>query len=47
MIEKCRNEGLLIISAGEKVLRLAPPLTIEYKEMEKAVEIIERALNDA
>jgi acetylornithine aminotransferase len=40
LIEACRGRGLLLISAGEKVLRLAPPLIITPKTARRAAAII-------
>ncbi|WP_332689290.1 acetylornithine transaminase [Halalkalibacter lacteus] len=40
IIEACREKGLLVLSAGPKVLRLLPPLIVTKSEIEKAVEII-------
>lgn len=40
-----RNKGLLLISAGENVLRLAPPLIITQEQIDTAVGIIEECLH--
>ena len=44
IVDRCRDTGLLVLSAGEKVLRLAPPLIVESRDAARALEIIERAL---
>jgi len=44
VIDRCRDEGVLFISAGTNVLRLAPPLIIERAQLEQALEVLERAL---
>lgn len=44
LITAARQEGLLIINAGENVLRLAPPLIISHEEIDEAVQIIDRIL---
>lgn len=44
VVERCRRDGVLVITAGEKVLRLAPPLVIEQSELDEGLEVIERAL---
>jgi len=44
IVDRCRDAGLLVLSAGEKVLRLAPPLIVESRDAARALEIIERAL---
>lgn len=41
ILEACRQEGLLVLSAGEKVLRLLPPLTLKNKEMDQGLDILE------
>ncbi|WP_131039684.1 aspartate aminotransferase family protein, partial [Clostridioides difficile] len=38
--EKARKKGLLILTAGKNVLRFLPPLTISYKEIDEALEIL-------
>ena len=40
------KNGLLTILAGENITRLAPPLNITYKEVDKAVNVIEKVLRD-
>lgn len=44
IVEQCRNEGVLVITAGEKTLRLAPPLVIEQDELDSGLAVIERAI---
>lgn len=39
----CLDEGLLVLTAKEK-LRLLPPLTITYEEIDKGIEIIKKVL---
>ena len=41
IVDGCREAGLLVLSAGDKVLRLAPPLIIESADCERGLEIIE------
>src|SRR5699024_7618767 len=43
-VQALLNEGLLVLSAGTNVIRLLPPLTINYKEIDKAVELITTTL---
>ena len=43
--KKCLENGLLVLTAKEK-LRLLPPLTISYEEIDKGLEIITRLLNE-
>ena len=42
VITRAQAEGLLIISAGEKVLRLVPPLVIEEKDIDKMKNILDK-----
>ncbi|HEY9684468.1 MAG TPA: aspartate aminotransferase family protein [Oculatellaceae cyanobacterium] len=43
IINACIEAGLLLIGAGEKVVRILPPLTVTVEEIDAAVEIFERA----
>lgn len=45
IMASARDQGLLVINAGENVLRLAPPLIIGEEEINRAVAIIDSALN--
>ena len=40
-----RRGGLLLVQAGSNVIRLLPPLTVTYEEIDKAVEIISTILH--
>jgi acetylornithine/N-succinyldiaminopimelate aminotransferase len=42
VIEKCRERGVLVIKAKQKV-RLLPALNIEAEQLEKAIKIIKEA----
>jgi acetylornithine/succinyldiaminopimelate/putrescine aminotransferase len=44
LLAKARDKGLMIISAGENVLRLAPPLTTNRSEIDEAVAVIEEII---
>jgi acetylornithine/N-succinyldiaminopimelate aminotransferase len=44
IVDACRDAGLLVLSAGEKVLRLTPPLIVEESHCDRALEIIGAAL---
>ncbi|PYO23037.1 MAG: acetylornithine transaminase [Candidatus Rokuibacteriota bacterium] len=44
ILDACRNAGLLVLSAGENVLRLVPPLIIEEDHCDRALEIVDTAL---
>jgi acetylornithine/N-succinyldiaminopimelate aminotransferase len=44
VVDACREAGLLVLSAGEQVLRLAPPLIVEERECDQALGVIDGAL---
>jgi predicted acetylornithine/succinylornithine family transaminase len=44
LVDACREAGLLVLSAGERVLRLTPPLIVGEPECDHALEIIDRVL---
>ena len=44
LVDGCRDAGLLVLSAGEKVLRLTPPLVVGEAECDRALEILDRVL---
>jgi acetylornithine/N-succinyldiaminopimelate aminotransferase len=43
--QKCLEEGLLINCTQETVLRIMPPMTVNKKEIDKAVSILDRVLS--
>jgi acetylornithine/succinyldiaminopimelate/putrescine aminotransferase len=45
VIADARERGLLVINAGDNVLRLAPPLIVEPQHIDQAVHILAHALN--
>ena len=47
VVDAAREEGLLVISAGADVVRLAPALTVSEEQIEEALPILERALQRA
>jgi acetylornithine/succinyldiaminopimelate/putrescine aminotransferase len=47
IVDACREAGLLVLSAGEQVLRLAPPLIVDERECDRALAIIDGALGTA
>jgi acetylornithine/N-succinyldiaminopimelate aminotransferase len=47
VVDACREAGLLVLSAGERVLRLAPPLIAEERDCDRALAIIATALGRA
>jgi acetylornithine aminotransferase len=44
LVDACREAGLLVLSAGEQVLRLAPPLIVDERDCDRALGIIDGAL---
>lgn len=45
LVDACRDLGLLILTAGKgDVVRLVPPLIVTEQELERAAEILARAL---
>ena len=44
VVEGCREAGLLVLTAGERVLRLAPPLIVEPADCERALAVLAEAL---
>ena len=44
LIEMCRQEKLLLVPGASNTLRILPPLTITFKEIEEATIRLERAL---
>jgi len=47
VLDACREQGLLVLSAGEKVVRLVPPLIVESADIRRAVEILKTVLAKA
>jgi len=44
LVDFCRDSGLLVLTAGERVLRLAPALVVGEAECERALALLESAL---
>jgi len=44
VVNRCRDNGLLVISAGGNVLRIVPPLIIEKEHVDLFIEILTRCL---
>jgi predicted acetylornithine/succinylornithine family transaminase len=44
VVAECLEKGLLVTSAGERVLRLTPPLTIERTDVDEALHILREVL---
>lgn len=43
-LHECADAGLLVLTAGKDVVRLLPPLTISYDEIDKGAEILANVL---
>jgi predicted acetylornithine/succinylornithine family transaminase len=44
VVEAARSDGLLVLTAGDDVVRLAPPLTVSGGEVDEALSILGRIL---
>lgn len=44
LVQRCRELGLLVLSAGETVLRILPPLNVTAAEIDEAVGILDAAM---
>lgn len=44
ILHVCADNGLLVLTAGKDVIRLLPPLTISYEEIDAGVSILAEAL---
>lgn len=44
IVKEARDLGLFLMGAGERSIRLMPPLTVNNQEMEKAIKIIGEAI---
>jgi acetylornithine/N-succinyldiaminopimelate aminotransferase len=44
VVDAARAHGLLVLTAGENIVRLAPPLTVDADEVDEALSILERIL---
>lgn len=44
LVAKCMEKGLLVLTAGTQAIRLLPPLTITYEEMDEALAIFRQVL---
>ena len=44
VVDACRERGVLVLTAGEDVVRLAPPLTLDVGHVDEALESLAAAL---
>jgi 4-aminobutyrate aminotransferase len=47
VVEKGFERGLLMLSCGKSVIRVAPPLSISKSEMDEGLRIFEESLTEA
>jgi acetylornithine/succinyldiaminopimelate/putrescine aminotransferase len=47
VVAKAREKGLLVNAIGERVIRLAPPLTVSETEIDHAAQILKKAVSEA
>ncbi|MBD8005088.1 acetylornithine transaminase [Bacillus norwichensis] len=43
-LAKLREEGLIVLNAGPNVIRMLPPLTVSYEEIDEAVDILQKTI---
>ena len=41
IVDEAEKNGLLLVAAGDKVVRILPPLTVSYEEIDEAVTILQ------
>jgi acetylornithine/succinyldiaminopimelate/putrescine aminotransferase len=44
VVAAARDEGLLVLTAGENVVRLAPPLTVDADDVAAALAVLARVV---
>ncbi len=44
VVEACREAGLLVLTAGDRVLRLTPPLIVQPDDCRRALDVLRAAL---
>ena len=44
-VEVARQKGLIILTAGENVIRLLPPLTISREEIQQGIAILKEVFS--
>jgi acetylornithine/succinyldiaminopimelate/putrescine aminotransferase len=40
VVAACRDQGLLVLTAGDTVLRMTPPLVVQEADVDRAVDIV-------
>ena len=46
LVEAARQKGLIILTAGENVIRLLPPLTISREEIQQGIAILKEVFSE-
>ncbi|EHL2654876.1 aminotransferase class III-fold pyridoxal phosphate-dependent enzyme, partial [Listeria monocytogenes] len=46
VVTELRDKGLLILTAGANVLRILPPLTVSYAEIDQAIYLLKSVLEN-
>jgi acetylornithine/succinyldiaminopimelate/putrescine aminotransferase len=46
VVAKCREKGVLLSVAGDKVVRFAPPYVVERKHLDEAVGVVRGVLGE-
>jgi acetylornithine/succinyldiaminopimelate/putrescine aminotransferase len=46
IVSACRERGVLVITAGSQVIRLAPPLIISEAEIDRGTAVLEDVLSE-
>jgi predicted acetylornithine/succinylornithine family transaminase len=44
VVDACREKGVIVLSAGEKVARLAPPLIVDERDCDRVLETLRASL---
>ena len=44
--ERCLKNGLLLLNCGSKSIRFLPPLNVNKREIDLAIEILEKSLKE-
>lgn len=45
LVNEARRRGLIVLPAGQNVIRLLPPLTITSQQIDKAISILNQIFN--
>ena len=46
IVEGARQKGLIILTAGENVIRLLPPLTISREEIQQGITVLKEVFSE-